>query len=134
MEYAAEQNFVSFFSPGTLVPEVTRKEIDTWDTEQAVLMSRDILERHGATPYGFSFSKWARTADELDSSKVESSPMYYLGGTVRTAEEILAGTDERESILRSNVEVNGFARLWTSTTGWKVTFPLEDEDVVLAVP
>lgn len=133
-KYAAEQNFVSFFSPGTLVAEVTRREVETWDADQAVEMSLDIVERYDSRPYGFRFSKWARTAEELDSSEIARSPMYYLGGEVRTAQEILAGTDESESILRANVEGNGHDRVWTSTTGWKVTFPLEAEDVVLDVP
>ena len=57
--------------------------------------------------------------------------MYYLGGTVRSAEEVLEGTSEEERILRSNVRGNEISRIWASSTGWKFTTGLEPDDFVL---
>ena len=51
-----QRHFVTFYSPGTIVAETTTREIDSWNVDDAVAMSRFIQERYGARPYGFRFS------------------------------------------------------------------------------
>lgn len=48
--------------------------------------------------------------------------------------EELARNLPSEAILRGNMRGNGYDRIWTSTTGWKWTQPLDDGDVVLTPP
>lgn len=48
-----EKHFVKFYSAGIFVAEETVKEIDCWDMDKAIEMSKDIAERYGAKPYGF---------------------------------------------------------------------------------
>lgn len=123
--------FVEFFSPGTFVSEKTTKEIDCHDTKLAMIMTKEIEERHGAVPYGFQFITRERSDDELDSKITYRSSMYFLGGKVETLEEVQARNDPKERILLGNMECNGIKRIIINTNSYKITLPLEDGDVVL---
>ena len=126
-----QKHFVTFYSPGTFVPEERTMPIDSWNEQEAVKMARGIVERHSAKPFGFRFTTRARGDNDLDSKVVDKSGMYYLGGTIRTADEILAGTDPKEDTLRFNVRVNGIKRVIVNDNSWRHTAALEDADVVL---
>ena len=117
------KHFVTFFSPGTFVAETTTKPITSWNVGAARAMATTITERYGARPYGLQFSTRSRGDDDLDSKVTDKSPMYYLGGQVRTIEEV-----EPDSTLYWNMKSNHYSRVIT-TNGW--TQPLNDEDVVL---
>lgn len=126
------KHFVQFISPGTFVPEITTKEIDSWDVNQACEMAKTIKERHAATPYAFRFITRGREAHDLDSKELTRSNLYYLGGVVRTREEVLAGTDQDEKIVRWNLEFDpDIKRIIVNTNSWKFTGALGDDDVVL---
>jgi hypothetical protein len=124
-----KQQFVTFLSPGTFFHEDTTKPIESWDVEKAKEMARDIKERYGATPFAFYFT--TRADDELDSKQVEKSCTYYLGGKIETLADMEARNDPKEDILRSNMRCNGWDRIITNTNSWKVTQPLNADDVVL---
>lgn len=126
-----KQHFVNFLSPGTFVSEQTSKPIESWDVNAAQDMARGIIERHGATPYGFFFTTRERGPDDLDSKQTARSATYYLGGTVETAEQVFARNDPKEAILRSNIRSNGYDRIITNTNSWKFTAGLRPDDVVL---
>ena len=126
-----KKHFVEFYSPGTFISESTSKEIDSWDVDKAVEMSKTIFERHGAKPYGFRFITRERKEDELDSSVAETSNMYYLGGEIYTLEQIKAKNNPADSILISNMERNGWNRIIVNTNSWKFTAPFLVGDVVL---
>ena len=131
-KYEKQEHFVTFLSPGTLVAESTTKWIKYWDTDEAVEIGSYVVERYGARPYAFYFTTKARTADELDSSEVARSPMYYMGGTIRTLAEVEAEEAEnsRKSILLQNMQCNKIDRVIVSEWGnW--TQALKKEDVVL---
>ena len=127
-----QQHFVTFYSPGTFVAEQTSKPIDAWNVDDAVAMAALITERYGAKPYGFRFSTRGREDNELDSKEIASGPMHYIGGKIETREEIAARADPNDRILLSNMECNGWERVWTTTEGWRWTQPLKPEDVVIA--
>jgi hypothetical protein len=126
-----EAHFVTFFSPGTFVAETSTKPILSWDLDLAVAMSSDIKERHGARPYGFRFTTRGRGPDDLDSKVIATGPMHYLGGKVETLDEVRARGRSDERILLSNMEGNGWDRIWTSTEGYRWTQPLNVDDVVI---
>ncbi len=128
-----QHHFVTFLSPGTLVSEETTLPVDSWDVDNAVKMAVEIVERHTARPYGFRFTTRGRKDDELDSRVIDKSGIYYLGGKVETAEEVLARDDPKEQIMRSNIRANGIKRIVTNTNSWKFTAELGDNDVVLDV-
>lgn len=130
---AVKQHFVAFYSPGTFFAETSEKAIDSWDVEKAKKMSAPIKERYGATPYGFRFLTRGRTAKELDSKEIAHSPMYYLGGKVETMAQVKARATDKDRILISNMENNGYDRIVTSTGGYKWTQPIHEDDVVLEV-
>lgn len=126
-----ERHFVKFLSAGTFFHEDTEKPIHSWDVQQAVKMSRDITERYGAKPFAFVFTTRARSDDELDSKVVKRSGRYYLGGKIETIEEIRNRNDPQEQILLANMEGNRCNRVIVTENPWKVTQPLEADDVVL---
>jgi hypothetical protein len=126
-----EKHFVEFMSPGTLVSEVSTKPIDSWDVKQAQEMTKDIKERHNSLPYGFRFITRSRGDDDLDSKVTDKSPMYYLGGTVLTLQDVEARSDPKDSILISNMKCNGHDRIIINDNSWRVTLPLNKDDVVL---
>jgi len=119
-------HFVRFLFPGTFVSEEDSQALSAWDVETAKRLATVYLRR----PFAFEFTTRERADDELDSKVVATSPRYYIGGEVRTAAEIEAGTDPREDILRSNVKNNGYKRI-IYTCGQH--FALEDGAVVLPV-
>lgn len=129
---SVKAHFVTFYSPGTFVAESTTKPIPSWDVDLAVAMMTDIKERHGARPYGFRFTTRGRAADELDSKVIATGPMHYVGGKVETREEIETRNDPSEKILRSNLRMNGYDRIWRTTEGWGWTQPLSSDDVVIS--
>lgn len=126
-----QAHFVTFYSPGTFVAEMTTRPIERWSPELASEMMVKIHERYGAVPYGFRFTTRARGPDDLDSKETDASPMYYVGGKVETLAEIEARDCPEEGILRSNMRCNGYERVWTTTKGWRWTQPLRADDIVL---
>lgn len=128
---ARKQHFVTFYSPGTFFDEQTTESVRSWDVKAAAKMAHGIMERYSATPFGFRFTTRGRTGRALDSKEIARSPMYYLGGNIRTAEQVLAGTDPKEEILRSNVRNNGIKRVIVNDNSWRHTGALQDDDVVL---
>jgi hypothetical protein len=126
-----KKNFVTFYSPGTFFAETSENPVEAWDLEKAKEMARSIKERHGATPYGFRFITRGRTDKDLDSKEIAHSPMYYLGGKVETLAEVKARATDKDRILISNMECNGYDRIITSTTGYKWSQALGKDDVVL---
>ena len=125
-----QKHFVVLLSPGTFVDEETMREIDSWDTGQAMEMAGGVLERYGATPYGFRFITRARGPNDLDSMVVARSRTYFLGGKVETLEEVEARNDPSERILRINMKTGGFSVV-VNTNSWKTVKPLMEGDVVL---
>ena len=130
-KYEVEQHFVRFYSPGTFTAETSVREIDSWDTDQALEMMAGIKERHGATPYGFQFFTKARKKGELDSREVEHSGNYYVDVRIETIGDVRARANPKERVLLSNMESNGWDTIVTTTKGWKWTQPLKENDVVL---
>ena len=127
-----EKNFVVFCSPGTFVAEQDTKEIESWNVEEAIEMAKSIKQRHGAYPYGFYFITRGRRQNELDSRIRKTSGIYYLGGTVKTLEDVKAENDPGNRILISNMECNKWDRVIV-TNGWGWTLPLEKGDIVLDI-
>lgn len=126
-----QKHFVTFFSPGTFVSETSEKPIEAWDVEAAKALAVDIHERHNARPYGFRFTTRSRGDDDLDSRVTATSPLYYLGGTIRTLEDVERDDRPEEKILRSNMRNNDIKRVVENNNSWRFTGPLNDDDVVL---
>ena len=126
-----KKHFVNFLSPGTFFAEKTTKEIHAWDIEQAVKLSRDVVERYGARPYGFYFTTRERSEKDLDSHETARSGTYYLGGIVLTLEQIVAREDPDDRILIANMRSNGYDRVITGQSPWEWSRPFMEGDVVL---
>ena len=128
-----KKHFVTFMSPGTFVAEQTTKEIDSWDTDKAIDMSKGIKERYGSLPYGFYFTTRERGPEDFDSKQSDRSKMYYLGGEILSLEQVKAKNDPNDKILISNMETNGYDRIVVNTNSWKWTQPLKEGDIVLSI-
>jgi len=130
MKAYQKQNYVIFFSPGTIVAEQTIKEIDLWDTDKAVEMSKGIKERHGAVPYAFSFIT-RENKGTLDSKETKRSNLYYINCKTVTLEQLKAQSDPENKILIQNMVCNKWDKVAQTISGWRWTQPLEESDVVL---
>lgn len=128
-----KKHFVRFLSPGTFVSEETTKEIDSWDIDKAVEMSKTILERYDARPYGFYFITRERSDNELDSHESAKSNMYYLGGTIYTLDDMKAIGNPDDRIFIQNMKINGWERCVENNNSWKFIHPLFPGDVVLDI-
>ncbi len=128
-----KKHFVTFLSPGSFVAEDTTKEIESWDIDKSIAMSKNIVQRYGSKPYGFYFITKERKENELDSKIVSKSNMYYLGGKIRTLEELKAENDHRNRILISNMECNSWDKIITNSNSYKWTQPLNENDIVLDI-
>lgn len=127
------KHFVRFYSPGTLTAETTIKPINKWDKSKAIQMSKEIKERHGALPYRFCFFCRGRKTGDLDSDMIATSRMYYLGGIVKTLEEIKSEKDRKNRILISNMEGNKWNKIVINNNSYTWTQPLKDKDEVLNI-
>lgn len=127
------QDFVSFYSPGTLFAEVTQQPIDSWDVKEAIMRSREIVERHGARPYAFRFTTRGRSDIDLDSREIDSSGYYYLDGKVSTLAEVEARNLPGEEILRANMRGNGYKAVVESNSSgtYRWTQPFGEKDCVV---
>jgi hypothetical protein len=126
-----EKHFVTFFSPGTFFSELTEKSIKSWDVALAKRMVNNIIERYGATPYGFQFNTRSRGPKDLDSKVIKTSPMYYLGGKVETIEMVALRNDPKERMLLSNMRGNGWDKIIINDNSWRITLPLQKDDIIL---
>ena len=129
--YEITQDYVVFYSPGTFVSETNEEKIDSLDIKKAIKMSKNIKQRYGATPYGFSFSTRGRKKGELYSREIKRSGTYYLGGKILTLPDIKKRNDPNDIILISNMEINKIKKVVENCNSWKVIMELKDEDMVL---
>jgi hypothetical protein len=102
-----------------------------WSVDLAILMSKKIVERHGAVPYGFQFTTRERTEKDFDSREVAKSPFYYLGGEVFTLAQLKASGYSGNGILISNMECNHYDKVVINTNSYEWTAPLGKNDIVL---
>lgn len=128
-----QKHFVKFLSAGTFVAEETTKEIDSWDIEKAKQMSKEIVERYGARPYGFCFITKGRSDTDLDSKVIDQSGVYYINGVVETLEELKAKNDPNNRILISNMEGNGWDKVVTTCNPYRWTQPFTENDTVITI-
>ena len=129
---AIKQNYVTFLSPGSFLPEEQTKTIQTWNVNEAIRMSKDIVEAYGATPYGFQFKTMGRGDQDMNSRELARSGVYYLHGKIENLTEIEDRNDPDDRILISNMRGNGYKSVVVNKDGYRWTQPLHDGDVVLA--
>ena len=135
-----EVHYVVFSSPGSFVSEERQKKIDAWSPTLACKMYEDIVERHGAKPYGFHFitmieaepvSSWEGEQLEVTPKLKSKSKMYFINGVVETLAEVEARNDPQEDILRSNMRCNGWGRIVTTRNSYKHCAIFNDGDCVV---
>jgi hypothetical protein len=130
-QWEVRQHFVRFLSPGTLVPETNMIPVESWDVNEAKELADTIVQRHGATPYAFQFITRGRTKEDLDSVIVDKSPLYHLGGTILTLEQVKARNDPDDKILISNMEINKIARVVENLNSYKAVNAFGEDDILL---
>lgn len=140
MSTARRKEFVTFYSPGTFFAETTTKPIASRDPKLAVGLAGTVLERYGAKPYGFRFETRIVGGDvpdgeggvlHVEPKTVDTSGMHFLGGTVETFDEVRKRGDEKERILVSNMESNGWWIVITNTNSFRSVQPFTEADVVV---
>ncbi len=128
-----KKHYVTFYSPGTFVAEQTTKEIESWDFDVAVAMSKSISERYNATPYGFVFTTRERKAEDFDSKEIDRSGTYFLGGEVLTSKDIEKENNPDNEILLRNMKNNEWKKIVRNDNSWRWIQPLGNDDIVLDI-
>ena len=135
-----EQCFVCFSSPGTFVHETTERPIAKWDTVTACEMSRDITERYGAKPFGFTFSR-CLVHDPISDGQggllnvqrkeIERSGMHFLGGTLLMLDELENANDPDMRTLRGNMRCNDWPIVIENRNSWRSIQPFDEGDKIV---
>ena len=123
---------VTFYTPGSFMPNESTKEVPGLDTEQIAAMAPK-------NAYSFivqEFSEKTTTVDGEDFSKKEAvgePQRFYLGGDLYTVDELkekFAGDHSKETLI-ANFEGNDWPKAILCRTGnWQ---PFYDDDVLLEV-
>ena len=113
---------VTFYSPGTFVAETNSETIKGKNMEEvitnSVLESKNINQRYNAVPYGFRIEG--------------NSNMFYLPHVkVDLLSQIKNRKDPKDRILISNMECNNWNAVVTTTVGWKITQPFQENDCIV---
>src|SRR3954462_3453815 len=126
---------VEFYSPGTFFAETTTRPIGSWDVKEAIILSRSIVERYGAKPWGFRFLTHIVGSDVDDGEggklavqpkEVERSVLYFLGGIVQAVADLEAEKDPKLDILISNMRCNHWPRVVRNSNSWRTYQPFID--------
>lgn len=138
MNKPVRKHFVEFLSPGTFSSESDYREIPEWDPKLAAEMSKNIVQRYGARPYGFVFST-VLTVDpipdgeggtlKVEPKTVKESGTHFLGGKILRYEQV--PDDDEHRILRSNMRLNGWPLVVNNTNSFRSTHPFKPDDVLL---
>src|SRR5690606_28579338 len=133
------KHYVTFFSPGTFFSEQSTKDIESWDTTKAVEMAEKISERYNAKPYGFCF-KTFKTLESIRDGNEEfevkpklekTSGTYYLGGTLKTYEQVLQEDKKENEILLSNMRCNDWWVVIVNTNSFVFTKEFDENDFIV---
>ena len=140
MTQVREQEFVVFYSPGTMFAEVTSRPIESRDTRAAVAIAETIVERYQARPYGFRFETRI-VANPIPDGRggtlavaaktISESGTYYLGAILETIDDVASRADPREEILLRNMRWNDYPIVAVSTNGYRSTQPFREGDFVV---
>lgn len=134
------KHYVTFVSPGTFFSETTTKPIEEWNCATACYMAKSITERYGAKPYCFYFSTSIVSNDipdgeggklKVEPKQVAKSGNYFLGGKLRTREEVLADNKPDEEILRSNMEYNNMIAVVENCNSYKSVLEFTSKDAIV---
>ena len=126
-----KQNYVTFLSPGSFLPEERTRTIGTWNVNEATKLAEDVEEHYGATPHSFYFSTRGRGNQDMDSRELSRSGMYYLHAKIESLQEIRERDDPADKILIKNMEGNEWDRVVVNKKGHRWVQPLMEGDVVL---
>ncbi len=135
------KHYATFYSPGTLFSESTSVEVAERDPKLAVAELEKIVERYNAKPYAFTLeTRIVRdpvpdgeggTLDVVPKTVDDVTGLHLLGGTLETWHEVEARNDPRESIMRSNMRVNGMWIVCVNTNSFRLTIPFGERDVIV---
>lgn len=140
MTTTREQNYVTFYSPGTLTAEHTKKPIENWDIPTACRMAKGVVERHSARPFAFVFSTDILAEDiddgrggklHVEPKEIKHSGFHHLGGVIRTLADVERDNKVGEEILRSNMRCNKIAAVVENRNSYLATHPFAPGDVLV---
>jgi hypothetical protein len=125
--------FTSSLSPGHFICNLSTREIDSWNVEKAIEMSKEVIEQYSSPPFCFYFTTRMCTDDESGSKVVKKSGKYFLGGTIKTIDDVAKENGPENAILLFNMRVNKWDRVVETKSPWSWTSPFEPDDAVLPV-
>lgn len=136
---AVEKHYVVFYSPGTIFHETRQQPIESWGIPEACMRARNVVERHGAKPFAFTFIT-VLTADPIpdgrggmlnvEEKQIAKSSLHFLGGMVQCYDDLLANPEGQE-ILISNMRYNNIPYVVVNENSYRSFNPFGEHDVVV---
>lgn len=131
------KHYAHYMSPGTFFHETSERELKAADVKEAAKLAATITERHAAKPFGFQLIE-RRVHEPIPDGEggtmkvvpkeLQRSGTYFLGGTIRTLDELERENDPKMEILRSNMICNGWPIMLQNDNSWRA---FEERDVLL---
>lgn len=137
----SDKHFVEFYSPGLIVSEISDKcPIDSWDPKKAITIAKDKFSKFvNLKPFGFRFIT-QRISDPIDDGhggklnveprELNRSGFYYIDGHVETRAQVEARAEPSEKVLRDNMRIGEFNKVFISN-GRKSTYQFNENDKVV---
>lgn len=128
---------VIYYSPGTFCSEENYVSVERFNLPEIVEKAKCIVQRHGATPYGFVLTKHVTGEDvpvdghilKLQSKEVFRSGTFYITGSIMKLQDI-PDTNETRT-LRFNMEINGFQAAIENNNSYRFTGAFSKNDFVV---
>lgn len=134
------KHFAEFYSPGTILAEVSTVELECDSIEEAVYRSKSIVVRHGATPYAFDIVTKI-VAPPVDGGEdgvmmdvipkeVERRGRFYLGGKLRRFGEVVKAEGEN-AVIVFNMRSHECPICIEIVNGYRSTHFFDENDVIV---
>ncbi len=136
---ARRKEFAEFYSPGTFLHESRFIELHEGTVEEAVRISKDVVERYQARPFGFDIVTRiiSPPVDDgeggemiVNPKEVERRGRFFLGGKLIDFEDVCK-SEGKESIIASNMRNNGYPICIEVINGFRSTHPFGSGDVIV---
>jgi len=128
---------VIYYSPGTFCSEENYVSVERFNLPEIVEKAKRIIQRHGATPYGFMLTKHITGEDvlvdghmlKLQSKETFRSGMFYITGKVMKLQDI-PDTEENHT-LRFNMKISDVQAVVENNNSYRFTGEFTKRDFVV---
>ncbi|MEH2698511.1 hypothetical protein DXU03_15155 [Rhizobium johnstonii] len=129
MEHLMSDISVHFSFPQMFRADEVVGNLPSFDVEEAKKIANRMISQWGDQPFSFHFVR--RYLKSNGNQSLEVSPTYFLGGHVRTLEDVCCDNKPDEQILVANMRARDYRRVITTQTQPPALFMFPDDAVLV---